>query len=116
MSEFPLQNVNESQLRQLSRILWSWTVCSDCENGQPCGPSDCSSHRTKRLIRFYEQYKQLTASYEANIGSGQQACLHSHEDLFRIIQALKDNPDVTRAQLGEILFGARPESLSLVDQ
>jgi hypothetical protein len=50
----------------------------------------------------------LTASYDPDLGPGKLAALQTHENLFDIIQQLKMNPDTTRAELAENIFGTSP--------
>lgn len=107
MSVFPLAKVTDTQLRQLCQVLWSWSLCSRCHNDQPCFTDDCPSQRSKRLMRFFEHYKDLTASYEPDVGLKEQYALTKHEDLFEIISQLKAHPDVPRAQLTHNIFADR---------
>lgn len=108
ISQFPLEKITEAQLLQLGYTLWSWPLCEECNNGKACTTASCPSHRSKRLGRFYQYYKDLTASYDPDIGPGQGAALSKHEDLFRIIQVLKKEPNLTRAQILDKLFADRP--------
>jgi hypothetical protein len=66
-------------------------------------------------VRFFDYYKDITASYEPD---GKQAALRSHEDLFKLILVLKASPDLTRAQLLGKLFTAQTpgEPIAVVDQ
>ena len=109
MSAYPLEKVTDSQLQRLSQVLWSWPTCEDCQNGKRCARDDCPWQRSKRLIRFYDYYKDLTASYEPDTGRGEQPALQKHEDLFEIIQLLKSAPDAVRSQLAEKVWFSRPD-------
>lgn len=103
-SSFPLKEIKDSQLQRLGSVLWSWKICEDCSHSKQCTIEEtCASQRPKRLVRFFEHYKALTAAYEPDIGTDVGPALHSHEDLFDIIILLKSNPDVTRQQLAETL-------------
>lgn len=64
--------------------------------------------RSTVLGRFFQFYKEVTASYEADVKMGRQPGLRSHEDLMKIIEELKSNPEVTRDALLEKLFTDRP--------
>jgi hypothetical protein len=118
MSTCPLGKTTESDIRNLSQRLWSWVLCSNCVNNKTCTEQGCPSQRLKRLVRFSNYYKDITASYEPELGHGKQAALQSHENLFEVILALKANPDLTRAQLIEKLFTAQTPSkpIAVVDQ
>ena len=104
----PLAKVTDDDLYSLGRTLWSWSPCRDCDPG-PCHETNtCPVHRSKRLARFFEYYKHLTRSYEAEIGPGEEPALTSHEELFDIIQQLKSEPDVTREQFAIRALDNRP--------
>lgn len=107
-SQFPLSKVTTPQLQQLTRVLWSWSICAECSAGKPCQTEQCPWQRSTILGRFFEFYKTLTALYEADVRPVQQPSLRSHEDLMTIIEELKSNPEVTRNALLEKLFADRP--------
>jgi hypothetical protein len=109
-SSSPLEGIRESQLQRLGSVLWSWQICEDCRHSKKCTTEEtCTSPRSKRLVRFFEHYKGLTAAYEPDIGPDVDPALSSHEDLFETILLLKSNPDVTRKQLAEMLNADHPE-------
>ncbi|KAE9377691.1 hypothetical protein N431DRAFT_541349 [Stipitochalara longipes BDJ] len=107
-STFPLSKVTTPQLQQFTRALWSWSICVDCSAGKACQTEECPWQRATILGRFFQFYKEVTASYEADMKLGQQPGLSSHEDLLIIIEELKSNPKVTREALLEKLFTDRP--------
>src|SRR5271167_1422518 len=107
-SQFPLSKVTTAQLQQLTRALWSWSICTECLAGKPCQTEECPWQRSTILGRFFEFYKTVTASYEADVRSSQQPGLRSHEDLLKIIEELKSNPEITRNEMLEKLFVDRP--------
>ncbi|KAI9763202.1 MAG: hypothetical protein M1839_006576 [Geoglossum umbratile] len=104
----PFGRVTESELGQLSQVLWSWPLCEGCRVGDGCEMAGCPSQRSKRLLRFFEHYKDSTASYEPDVASDEQPALCTHRGLFEIIQILKSQQDLTRAQLIDKLFHDRP--------
>src|SRR2546429_202653 len=118
MLTWPLGKTTESDIRNLSQILWSWTFCSNCVNNKACTEQRCPSQRLKRLVRFFDYYKDITASYEPELSQGKRGTLRSHKDLFDVILALKSNPDLTRAQLIEKIFPVQTpgEPIAVVDQ
>jgi hypothetical protein len=69
---------------------------------------ECPWPRATILGRFFEFYKDFTASYESDVKNGQRQCLKSHEELFTIIREIKANPEFTRVQLLDRLFPDRP--------
>lgn len=103
VSLLPLEKVTDKQLQTLGEILWSWALCEECKSGRSCTEA-CPSQRLKRLGRFFERYKDLTASYEADAAPGECAALSTHEDLFAIIKRLKLEPDITRADFAAKVF------------
>ncbi|KAL1969804.1 hypothetical protein VTN77DRAFT_7313 [Rasamsonia byssochlamydoides] len=108
-SPFPLEVVWDSHLRKLCQIFWSWQLCSSCEMGHSCTTSHCPWQRSKRLARYFEYYKKITASYVPDLLPGSQPALRSHEDVFDIIRLLKAQPDVPRSQLTRDYFAGRGE-------
>lgn len=104
VSLLPLEKVTDKQLQTLGEILWSWNFCEECRTGRSCSAEDCPSQRVKRLGRFFEHYKDLTSSYEADTAPGDRAALSTHEDLFAIIKKLKLEPDITRAAFAAEVF------------
>lgn len=118
MLTLPLEQVTEDELRELCRVLWSWSFCEECCNDKRCETANCPTPRMKRLGRFFEHYKDMTASYEPVTMFGECPALRTHEDLFEIIRQLRLDPDVTRTQLADKLFTNRPdrEPLPTADQ
>jgi hypothetical protein len=107
-SQFPLSKVTTPQLQQLTRALWSWSICTECLADKPCQTEECPWQRSTILGRFFEFYKDLTASYEVDVKPSQQPGLRSHEDLFAVVEELKLSPEITRMALLEKLFSDRP--------
>lgn len=106
---FPLSKVTDAHLLQLSQELWSWQPCTDCSSGKRCPTEGCSSKRASRLKDYFDYYKTLVASYEPDIGSGEQAALRTHEDVIAIIKTLKSEPQLVRAKLQDKLTANRSE-------
>jgi hypothetical protein len=107
-SHFPLNKTTTRQLQQLTRSLWRWSICKECSAGKPCQTEECPWQRSTILNRFFQFYKEVTASYNADVKGDQQPGLRSHEYLMTIIEELKMNPEVTRDALLEKLFTDRP--------
>lgn len=103
-SPFPLERTSDSEIQRLGQVLWSWSTSDGCQNCNGCKRENCIGRRSKRLVRFFEYYKDLTASYEPDIKLGEQQALRSHEDLFEIIRKLKLEPHITRAEFAGKLF------------
>ena len=111
-SPFPLKRTTDQQLQKLGQVLWSWSVCNGCNNNLGCLTEDCPSPRAKRLVRYFEHYKALTASYEPNIRPGETPALRTHDDLFDVLEQLKLMPDMPRAQFTGLLFQKRAQQLT----
>ncbi len=103
-STVSLGNVTTMQFQQLTRVLWSWSICSECSTGKLCQTEECPWSRSKFLGRFFEFYKNLVVVYEQDVRVNHQASLTSHEDLMIIIEELKSNPAITRNELLAKLF------------
>ncbi|KAI9765914.1 MAG: hypothetical protein M1840_007055 [Geoglossum simile] len=108
MTGSPFGRVTEGELGQLSQVLWSWPLCEGCRAGNGCVIVGCPSQRSKRLLRFFQRYKDLTASYDPDVTPNEQPALRTYKDLFGIIQTLKLQQELTRAQLEDRLFHDRP--------
>ncbi|KAI9862670.1 MAG: hypothetical protein M1813_004166 [Trichoglossum hirsutum] len=108
MMILPFKSITESELQHLCQVLWSWSLCDGCGGAKGCETAGCPSQRSKRLLRFFEHYKDLTASYEPDIGPGEQPVLRTHEDLFETIRMLKSHHGLSRAQFADKLFHDRP--------
>lgn len=107
-SQFPLGKVTTAQLQQLGKVLWSWSICTDCLAGKSCKTTGCPWSRSTVLGRYFEFFKVSTSSYECRLGPGETPGLSSYEDLFRIIGELKLHPELTKTELLEKLFMDRP--------
>lgn len=118
MAAFPLERATDGDLRELCQVLWSWQFCQACCSGKRCPNANCPWWRTKRLTRFFDYYKVMTASYEPDAGPGQVPALKTHTDLFGIIRKLKSEPGLTRAKLSDEIFNNPPgrRQISLVDR
>lgn len=113
-AQFPLETTTDTHLQELGRVLWSWPICNECYSGNPCEDNSHPSKRSKRLLRFFEYYRNVTAAYNPDIRFGERPALQTHNDLFRIIQELKREPELTRNKLMDKIFpgqaSARPSS------
>jgi hypothetical protein len=101
-SQFPLERITDKQIRLPEEVLWSWpaklgsndTITTSCDD-------EGRTSRWSRLSRYVEYYKSLTASYENEEGNDERMALGSHEDLFQIIQQMKSQPNVYRANIAQ---------------
>ncbi|KAL9617935.1 MAG: hypothetical protein Q9160_007301 [Pyrenula sp. 1 TL-2023] len=100
--------VSEKQLQSLVATLWG-QVCGECQRDphRACLSTFCPWSRSKRLSRYFEYYRYITASYLAADLSGQAVALRTHEDFFEVIQAIKRSPDTPRSRLEEEYFAGR---------
>lgn len=99
MNDLPLSRPTTRQLEQLCWTLWSFKRCSLCQNGRPCQSISCPEQRLKRLTRFFDRYKELTASYQPIEHPSSYPALQKHKDLFTIIETIKFCPEVSRSEL-----------------
>lgn len=110
MSQFPLSKITAAQLRRLGEILWSWNLCDACINDKHCASIDCPSRRLKQLLRYFEYCRDILASYEPDIRSGECPALSNYEDLIDLITEIKSHSETSRDQLAATLFASRPKS------
>jgi hypothetical protein len=112
----PLASVKEVDLKKLCTALWDWEYCDQCNNEKPCRTSACPWQRSKKLKPFFDFYKNATEwSIPEVVGSGQYA-LRSHEDLFSIINLIKEKPNVARYLLTDEYFSAYDRKPDATDQ
>lgn len=112
-AQFPLERVTKTQLRQLGQVLWSWPPCQECIDDGVCAVDECPFKRLVRLGPFFEYYKDLASSYEPETRT--KPALKTHEDIFRIIRILRNEPTLTRARLCAEIFGTEPSGFSIPD-
>jgi hypothetical protein len=110
---FPLESVKHANTVQLCKALWSWQLCQGCDSVNPaaCNHLDCPGQRLNRLGRFFNSYKSLTASYSPDENEG----LSSHADLLKVIESLRQNPDLAKRDLplGELSIERRESAICL---
>jgi hypothetical protein len=70
-----------------------------------CVESSCPSQRSRRLVRFFQYYRDVTAIYEPKLGPEVGPALQSHYDLFEVIKGIRSMPDHPREQLVQNVFG-----------
>ncbi|TGO35296.1 hypothetical protein BHYA_0163g00110 [Botrytis hyacinthi] len=109
--EYPVGKATSSQLQALTKALWSWSLCTNCQTETPCKTPNCSWSRSTTLSRFFEFFKIPTSGYKCNIVPGQSPGLSSYNDLFRILEQLKSSPELSKSELLEKLFTDRPTRL-----
>lgn len=107
-SQFSFGKTSTAQFQELGKVLWSWSLCTDCLAGKSCKTTDCPWSRSTVLSRYLEFFKVSTSGYEFHLAPGQTPGLASHEGLFQIIGVLKSNPELTKAEILEKLFIDRP--------
>jgi len=109
-----LGGITEAQLQKLGQVLWLWPLTDECSSNNSWPDQ---GDRSKRLGRFFDYYRALASSYDPDVRSGERPALRTHEDLFRIISILKEDPTRTRAQLLCMVFpGTADNSPSTPDQ
>lgn len=107
-SESPLGKVTTAQLQALTKALWSWNICIDCQAGNACEIGNCSWSRSTVLGRYFEFFKSSAYSYKCNLTSSQTPGISTYEDLFDIIKELRFNPELNKEELLEKIYTDRP--------
>ncbi|KAI0396556.1 hypothetical protein F5Y17DRAFT_89729 [Xylariaceae sp. FL0594] len=106
MATVPINEVNDNVFLALGEMLWSWELCKGCAAGQACSSSlSCSSSRMPKAKRYFQFYEALVLDYLQGVLESRRV-LNTHGDVFRIIEYLKTNPDVTYSGLSEIICPA----------
>ncbi len=103
MAPTPLEDFEPSILPRLGQALWSWVLCTECLQGKACATLTCQGQRRDKLQRYFQFYKAVVAAYVDEAPASPRA-LDTHEDLFKAICTLKDQPDITRCEFWKIIF------------
>jgi len=116
----PLEQCSQEQLEQLVQCLWSWRPCNESlsDSHKTCVESSCPSQRSRRLVRFFQYYRDVTGMYEAKVGPDVSPALQSHQDLFEVIKSIRSMPDHPRQQLARNVldnYGKRSKQPSSED-
>jgi len=106
---YPLRDVTDSDLQQLGQTLWDWQLCGSCDNQPSCLTVQCPWNRAKRLGRFWDCYRGITAAYVPELLCRNSA-LRSHGDLLDLIRLIKSKPDASRTDLTTTFFVNRKDS------
>ncbi|KAH8649061.1 hypothetical protein BX600DRAFT_442333 [Xylariales sp. PMI_506] len=115
-SAYPLEKVDETDLKKLCQALWGWKLCYSCRNGLECdGSNKCAWKRAPIFANYFAFYRDVTSSYVPELLYGHQPALRSHEDVADIIRLIKDRPNDLRSHLTHDYFsqrdgGAKPPS------
>jgi hypothetical protein len=93
---FLLSAVSFEQLQNLGKAMWDWNTCGACNGDATCSLPTCPWYRSTHLHTFWNRYRFLTAAYMPEYTKNSCAALSSHDDLLRLIRAIRDNPDQDR--------------------
>ncbi|KIN02949.1 hypothetical protein OIDMADRAFT_71173, partial [Oidiodendron maius Zn] len=105
---WPLKGASDCQFKKLCHVLWEWDICDGCKIDQSCLSIRCPwQKRSLKLQPFFRLYQKITASYMPEMHTTSNYALRTHEDLFEIIQTLKQNPTTPRANLTATHFARR---------
>lgn len=95
---YPLAGATREHYRSLSKVLWGWQLCTNCETAQECHTSGCMWQMSPNLAHFFHYYQTITAAYIPDLASSSKA-LQSHADLFAVIEDIKRHPDLKRSAI-----------------
>jgi len=99
-SLYPLKSVTDTDLQNLTQVLWNWDVCNACRNSDVCeNPATCSWKHAPSLQRFFDFYKHITSFYVPELLPGSTPALGSHQDLLDIVRLLQAHPSRKRSEL-----------------
>ena len=101
-----LEQCSQEQLQQLAQCLWSWRPCNESASDphKTCVEPSCPSQRSRRLVRFFQYYRDVTRKYEPNLGPVVGPALQSHDELFGVIKGIRSMPDLPREKLAQNVF------------
>ncbi|KAJ5885185.1 hypothetical protein N7495_009695 [Penicillium taxi] len=106
-SAYPLEKVDDADLKRLCQTLWGWKLCSSCQSGQACNGHKCPWKRAPIFTTYFAFYKDLTSAYVPELLYGHQPALRSHEDVADIIRLIKSRPGEVRSRLTRDYFSLR---------
>lgn len=116
-SAYPLEKVDDGDLKNLCRALWGWRLCTSCQNEQACNSAECAWNRSPIFASYFSFYATITSAYVPDLLCGIQPALRSHQDVVDVIRLIKDRPNEPRTQLTHQYFSQRSSELpSTVDQ
>jgi len=101
---FPLRTVSSEQLQNLGTVMWDWELCNTCNGAATCSRPKCSRKGVERLDTFWNRYRTLTDEYTPEGAAFSRPALSSHDDLRRLIQAIRNGLDLTRERIIESHF------------
>jgi hypothetical protein len=88
----------ETNIEQAAEVLWGWSRADGCNEidfrGYP--KERCITRRASRLDRFFDFYKDITASWEV---SREHINLVTENYLLRVFRLLQNEPHVPRREL-----------------
>lgn len=109
-SPYPLRDASEEDLMGLAKAMWDWRLCDPCRlkpGSLQCSSQPCPGLRWTRMKPFFDYYKDVTSAYVPDMVAETPPALSGHNELFAIIQLLKDNPDTKRSELTSTHFANR---------
>jgi hypothetical protein len=114
----PLAIVEEADLKELCQTLWGWQYCGGSNSEYSCQTSTCTCpwQRSKKLKPFFDFYRKATEWSIPQVPGDGHYALKNHEDLFKIIDLIKKNPDVPRSRLTEEYFSHYDRKPDVTDQ
>ena len=93
------KELTEAQKRQLGTELWSWSLCAQCSANKQCNDAKCPSQRLPRLGRYMRYVEELRSRHAWAAGRTSPLATDGPEYLLRNVNALRSNPNQTKAQL-----------------
>jgi len=103
---FPLRTVSTEQLQNLGKAMWNWKICGACNGHMMCSQRKCPWSRMALLHTFWRRYRTLTINYAPESTTFLFPALSSHDDLLRLIQAIRNGPDLDREHIVDSHFSA----------
>jgi hypothetical protein len=67
-------------------------------------------------VRFKEYFYDLAAGYEPDVENNERPALETHEDLLRLIRALRTKPDIPRKAFSEEWFATQPNQVPIPEE
>ena len=91
-------------LPQLGAILWSWQLCTGCEQHSDCGGESCPVGRNGRLGRYLAVYSRITRLYQRQSKSELRPILEGSDDLLDLFVTIRQELGYSRNTVVRQIF------------
>lgn len=95
-----VNSANCNQILELSRVLWSWEICENCQKQERCTDNKCPGTTIDRLRPYLLYCSSIISPVPSETSS--VILPPTSDDHFFLIKALREDPTITRKDLREM--------------